>query len=97
MAEEVQRTFALARQKLGEVLSAVEFCDRSAIDFVFLGLKNLKNGAGLGSHLSVLVGFRLQYGYIYIYVHIYNTGIYIYTYRKPLQAAPEMNAGRFTT
>ena len=45
MAEEVQRTFALARQKLGEVLSAVEFCDRSAIDFVFLGLKNLKNGA----------------------------------------------------
>lgn len=44
MAGEVQRTFALARQKLGEVLSAVEFCDRSAIDFVFLGLKNLKNG-----------------------------------------------------
>eukprot|EP00913_Durusdinium_trenchii_P018768 g17636.t1 len=31
--EHVQRTFSLARQKLGEVLSAVEFCDRSAIDF----------------------------------------------------------------
>ncbi|CAL1157435.1 unnamed protein product [Cladocopium goreaui] len=35
--EHVQRTFALARQKLGEVLSAVEFCDRMAIDFVLLG------------------------------------------------------------
>merc|ERR1719265_226725 len=30
----VQRAFALARQGLGEVLSAVEFADRSAIDFV---------------------------------------------------------------
>ena len=30
----MQRTFALARSCLGEVLSAVEFCDRSAIDFV---------------------------------------------------------------
>jgi len=40
--EHVQRTFALARQKLGEVLSAVEFCDRSAIDFV------LKREAGTG-------------------------------------------------
>merc|ERR1719223_2272584 len=29
----VQRTFALARQKLGEVLSAVEFADRKALDF----------------------------------------------------------------
>ena len=79
MAEEVQRTFALARQKLGEVLSAVEFCDRSAIDFVFLGLKNLKNGAGLGSHLSVLVGFRLQYGYIYMCTYIILVYIYIHT------------------
>ena len=60
MAGEVQRTFALARQKLGEVLSAVEFCDRSAIDFVFLGLKNLKNGAGLGSLFSS--------GYIYAHI-----------------------------
>jgi len=32
--EHVQRTFALARTKLGEVLSAVEFADRAAIDFV---------------------------------------------------------------
>lgn len=40
--EHVQRTFALARQKLGEVLSAVEFCDRMAIDFV------LKREAGTG-------------------------------------------------
>ncbi|CAK9059166.1 D-2-hydroxyglutarate dehydrogenase [Durusdinium trenchii] len=40
--EHVQRTFSLARQKLGEVLSAVEFCDRSAIDFV------LKREAGTG-------------------------------------------------
>mmetsp|Transcript_114725 Transcript_114725/g.272897 ORF Transcript_114725/g.272897 Transcript_114725/m.272897 type:complete len:520 (-) Transcript_114725:88-1647(-) len=40
--DRVQRTFALARQKLGEVLSAVEFCDRSAIDFV------LKREAGTG-------------------------------------------------
>eukprot|EP00439_Symbiodinium_sp_Y106_P033612 s4659_g4.t1 len=40
--ENVQRTFALARQNLGEVLSAVEFCDRAAIDFV------LKREAGTG-------------------------------------------------
>lgn len=32
--EKVQQTFSLARQKLGEVLSAVEFCDRTAVDFV---------------------------------------------------------------
>lgn len=32
--ESVQDTFALARQNLGEVLSAVEFCDRTAMEFV---------------------------------------------------------------
>jgi len=40
--EHVQRTFALARQKLGEVLSAVEFADRHAIEFV------LEREAGTG-------------------------------------------------
>jgi len=40
--ESVQRTFALARQELGEVLSAVEFADRPAIDFV------LQREAGTG-------------------------------------------------
>ncbi len=72
MAREVQRTFALARQKLGEVLSAVEFCDRSAIDFVFLGL-NLKKGVGLGSliisgrfQVRFLIVECIQYDYISI-------------------------------
>jgi D-2-hydroxyglutarate dehydrogenase len=32
--EAVQQTFALARKNLGEVLSAVEFCDRLALEFV---------------------------------------------------------------
>jgi len=40
--EDVQRTFALARRKLGEILSAVEFADRHAIDFV------LQREAGTG-------------------------------------------------
>eukprot|EP00928_Gymnodinium_smaydae_P056366 TRINITY_DN39760_c0_g1_i1.p1 TRINITY_DN39760_c0_g1~~TRINITY_DN39760_c0_g1_i1.p1 ORF type:complete len:541 (+),score=89.55 TRINITY_DN39760_c0_g1_i1:37-1659(+) len=32
--EHVQRTFMLARKSVGEILSAVEFADRAAIDFV---------------------------------------------------------------
>jgi len=40
--EHVQRTFALARRKLGEVLSAVEFADRPAVEFV------LQREAGTG-------------------------------------------------
>jgi hypothetical protein len=47
---EVQRTFALARQKLGEVLSAVEFCDRMAFDFVLLG------GVLMGISMAILMG-----------------------------------------
>jgi len=40
--EDVQKMFALARTKLGEILSAVEFADRSAVDFV------LEREAGTG-------------------------------------------------
>jgi len=40
--EKVQQTFRLARRHLGEVLSAVEFCDRTAVNFV------LKKEAGTG-------------------------------------------------
>mmetsp|Transcript_44057 Transcript_44057/g.104249 ORF Transcript_44057/g.104249 Transcript_44057/m.104249 type:complete len:539 (-) Transcript_44057:278-1894(-) len=51
--ENVQKTFRLARQTLGEVLSAVEFCDRTAVDFVL----RKEEGTGIRDPLGATYPF----------------------------------------